>query len=63
MPLTNLVENATKYASEDTTGQAERRMVHLTVGDGGLGIPRTEWEHVFEMFHRAATRDGVRLAC
>ena len=61
--LTNLVENATKYAPEDTTGQAERRMVHLTVDDDGPGIPRTERERVFEMFHRAVTGDGVRLAC
>ena len=61
--LTNLVENATKYAPEGSTihitAHQERAMVHLTVEDEGPGIPRAERRRVFEMFHRAVTGDGA----
>lgn len=61
--LTNLVENATKYAPEGTTihitGQAIGLAVHLTVEDEGPGIPRAERQRVFEMFHRAVTGDSA----
>ncbi|AXC50762.1 sensor histidine kinase KdpD [Paracoccus suum] len=61
--LTNLVENATKYAPDGTAiyiyGQADEAVVHLTVEDEGPGIPPAERRRVFEMFHRAVTGDGA----
>jgi PAS domain S-box-containing protein len=54
--LVNLLDNAIKYSpdggdvSVELTGGAGR--VRLTVRDGGLGIPRSEQERIFEKFYR-----------
>ncbi len=61
--LTNLIENATKYAPEGTaihiSGETEGNSVHLVVEDEGRGIALPERRRVFEMFHRAVTGDGA----
>ncbi|WP_306752943.1 sensor histidine kinase [Paracoccus actinidiae] len=60
--LTNLLENATKYASEGSTihiaAQPVPDGVALTVIDEGPGIPKAERSRVFDIFHRAVQGDG-----
>ncbi len=56
--INNLVSNAIKYSSADTTvtialnytGEA----LVLRVSDEGIGIPEADLKHLFEPFHRAA---------
>ncbi|TAK83484.1 MAG: hypothetical protein EPO20_17715 [Betaproteobacteria bacterium] len=56
--LENLVDNALRYAPENSavtvSVRAEERQVELCVTDAGRGIPVTERERVFERFHRVA---------
>lgn len=60
--LVNLLENATKYAPEGSTirivADAVPEGVALTVLDEGPGIPKTERNRVFDIFHRAMKGDG-----
>ncbi len=60
--LTNLLENATKYASEGSTihiaAEPVPDGVALTVIDEGPGIPKDERNRVFDIFHRAVQGDG-----
>ncbi|WP_103174317.1 DUF4118 domain-containing protein [Paracoccus sp. SY] len=60
--LTNLLENATKYASEGSTihiaAAPSPDGVALTVMDEGPGIPKDERGRVFDIFHRAVQGDG-----
>jgi two-component system, OmpR family, sensor histidine kinase KdpD len=62
--LVNLLENATKYTppgSEISVRAArEGGTLVVDVADRGPGIPPGEEERVFERFHRAAPRPGVR---
>jgi signal transduction histidine kinase len=54
--LANLVENAVKYSPDG--GQIEIELepvgscVRFSVKDEGLGVPREEYERIFEKFHR-----------
>jgi len=60
--ITNVVENATKYAPAGTsiriTAESKAGMAEIAVIDEGPGIPAEERERVFELFHRAAQGDS-----
>ncbi|HEX3265157.1 MAG TPA: DUF4118 domain-containing protein [Candidatus Limnocylindrales bacterium] len=62
--LTNLLDNAIKFAPGDVpirvASSATGSRVRLTVEDGGIGVPDVALERVFEPFHRevAPGRDG-----
>ncbi|GHG21032.1 sensor histidine kinase [Paracoccus aerius] len=60
--ITNLLENATKYAPEGSTIRIAAEQapsgVALTVMDEGPGIPASERDRVFDIFHRAVQGDG-----
>jgi two-component system sensor histidine kinase KdpD len=62
--LFNLLDNAAKYAPEDTTvhiiAAHENDRVRIEVVDEGPGIPPADVEHVFEKFFRAQKGDNVR---
>lgn len=56
--VTNLLSNAWKYRRGDRARIAVRtarrgRRAELVVSDDGIGIPRRERRHVFEMFYRS----------
>ncbi len=54
--MTNLLENALKYAPAGTpilvTLSADNNRVRADVADGGPGVPTDEVEAIFERFHR-----------
>lgn len=54
--LRNLLSNAVKYSEAGTnigvTAQSSRGTVVISVSDEGIGIPRDEWQRVFERFYR-----------
>src|SRR6478752_2845874 len=62
--LFNLLDNAAKYASPQTTvliqSWQEGANVKLQVVDEGNGIPPEEIDRIFEKFHRARKEDQVR---
>ena len=65
--LTNLVENARKYASPAAPLRASSTVldastVRLTIEDGGPGVPDEALPHLFEKFYRApSARSGSRV--
>ncbi len=60
--LTNVLENAAKYAAPGTSillsARAEGRDAVVTVADEGPGIPEGEREKVFDLFHRVTQGDA-----
>jgi two-component system sensor histidine kinase KdpD len=62
--LFNLLDNAAKYAPEETTisvrGLRDKDSVTLQIIDEGNGIPPQELEYVFDKFYRAQKGDHVR---
>jgi two-component system sensor histidine kinase KdpD len=62
--LFNLLDNAAKYAPEDTTisieGWRDKDSILLQIMDEGAGIPMAELESVFDKFYRAQKGDHVR---
>jgi signal transduction histidine kinase len=64
--LTNLVENALKYAPAPTPVElaVERRedSVVLRVRDHGPGVPREEWEGIFQLFQRGSAAPQVSVS-
>jgi two-component system sensor histidine kinase KdpD len=61
--LTNLVENAVKYAPVGAgitlSVTAERGLVTMALADEGIGIPPEDLGHVFDSFYRAKRGDRV----
>jgi two-component system sensor histidine kinase KdpD len=57
--MTNLVENALKYAPGDAALRVAAApsddMVRVTVEDGGRGVPVSTLGHLFEKFYRVRT--------
>ncbi|WP_234680171.1 sensor histidine kinase [Bradyrhizobium monzae] len=62
--LFNLLDNAAKYSSPETTivikSRRERDQVVLEIADEGAGIPPDELESVFDKFYRVQKGDHVR---
>jgi len=62
--LFNLLDNAAKYASPQTTvliqSWQEAENVKLQIVDEGSGIPPEELDRIFDKFHRAEKQDQVR---
>ena len=60
----NLLDNAAKYSSPDTTisirSLRDAKSVSLQVADEGEGIPPGELESVFDKFYRVQKGDHVR---
>jgi two-component system sensor histidine kinase KdpD len=61
--LTNIVENAVKYAPVGAgitlSVTQERGMVTMALADEGIGIPPEDLGHVFDSFYRARRGDRV----
>ena len=55
--LTNLIHNAIKYSSEDSTiylsAKEEENALRIAVRDDGIGIPENEQKYVFNRYFRA----------
>jgi signal transduction histidine kinase len=74
--LTNLLDNAIKYTPRGgmvwvavrEIGSDSRRVLEISVGDGGVGIPEDEQAKIFERFYRGSnntpgsTGTGLGLA-
>ena len=62
--LFNLLDNAAKYASPETTIRIQSwknvESVCLRVLDEGSGIPASDLDHIFDKFYRAQKTDQVR---
>jgi two-component system, OmpR family, sensor histidine kinase KdpD len=62
--LFNLLDNAAKYSSSDTTiairSRRDGQWVVVDISDEGEGIPPGEVEHIFDKFYRAQKGDHVR---
>jgi two-component system sensor histidine kinase KdpD len=62
--LFNLLDNAAKYAPEDTAisieGSRDKDSIVLQIMDEGAGIPPAELESVFDKFYRVQKGDHVR---
>jgi two-component system sensor histidine kinase KdpD len=60
----NLLDNAAKYASPDTTVRMQSwrdgESACLRILDEGIGIPPDDLEHIFDKFYRAKKGDQVR---
>jgi two-component system sensor histidine kinase KdpD len=59
--LVNLVDNALRYSvreSPEILGLARHDLVELHVADHGPGIPREQWDLVFQPFQRLGDRDN-----
>jgi two-component system sensor histidine kinase SenX3 len=54
--VANLIENACKYSDEgsgvNVRSRKQGRWIELDVVDGGIGIPSTDLDRVFERFYR-----------
>ncbi|MEJ2664294.1 MAG: ATP-binding protein [Spirochaetia bacterium] len=54
--INNLVDNAIKYTKENgkiqVTLSTDRRKVHLTVADSGIGISRDQQDNIFKSFYQ-----------
>lgn len=62
--LTNLLSNAVKYSEKGSqiTFSVKQEKSHLVfiVADQGIGIPKDDQPHLFELFHRASNVDTIR---
>ncbi|MBW9086987.1 sensor histidine kinase KdpD [Rhizobium wenxiniae] len=62
--LFNLIDNAAKYAPEETVidirGRRDGNIVVLSVMDEGPGIPPEDLERIFDSFYRVRKSDQVR---
>lgn len=63
-----LLQNAVKYADEDTKIQVNIRKkeqkILVSVEDTGIAVPKEEWENIFEKFYRGSdhgNKDGSGL--
>ncbi len=61
--LTNLLSNAIKFSKEDTNitllSYHNGKQLMISVKDSGMGIPKTDMEHLFERFHRGVNVSNI----
>ncbi len=61
--LVNLIDNAHKYAPEDTTievnASSDNSNLSLEVSDRGLGVPEHDLKRVFDKFYRIPVPEGA----
>lgn len=61
--IENLLANAIQYSPEGSeislVLQGNTRAVKLSIGDRGLGIPRTDFPHVFNAFYRGSNVEEI----
>lgn len=64
--LSNLLSNAIKYTPACGTVQlsveADNNNILIRVADSGPGIPRDQWEHIFDRFSQLANPDVREIA-
>ncbi len=62
--FTNLLDNAVKYShfnqSIEITGRESGRYVEISILDRGLGIPKNQYERIFQGFNRSEILDTTR---
>ncbi|MEB3211384.1 MAG: HAMP domain-containing sensor histidine kinase [Leptolyngbyaceae bacterium] len=62
--LTNLLSNAVKYSEKgsqiDFSIKQEESNLLFVVADQGIGIPKDDQPHLFQLFHRASNVDTIR---
>ncbi len=60
--ITNLIDNASKYAGDATAVRFQRmgQQVHIVVEDGGPGVAPQDRERIFDRFTRAGADAGRR---
>ncbi|HEY0738054.1 MAG TPA: ATP-binding protein [Herpetosiphonaceae bacterium] len=62
--LTNLLENAGKYAPPSTpitiTAQVREQALHIAIADAGPGIPPAERERIFDKFYRLGQAESAQ---
>ncbi len=62
--FSNLLENAMRYGAAggliEVGGDCEGEVVRFYVCDHGPGIPEDERGHIFDLFYRGSTGEGVR---
>ncbi len=63
--LTNLLDNALNYTSDDgqitVIAKATHSYVHISVKDSGIGISKDNQEKIFDRFYRAEDSDVQRV--
>lgn len=61
--LNNLITNAQKYSSQDSTItigiELSNSILSISVSDNGIGIKSEELAHIFEPFHRGENTDNI----
>ena len=73
LAITNLLDNAVKYSSEDSeirvSHEKQENTVLVKIRDDGIGIPKNEQAKIFEKFYRgksaldySSTGTGLGLA-
>ncbi|MGH7597528.1 MAG: GAF domain-containing protein [bacterium] len=62
--FTNLIDNAVKYShfnqNIEITGRETGRYVEISIMDRGLGIPKNQYERIFQGFNRSEILDTTR---
>lgn len=64
--FTNLIENAIKYSTENSTvkissSEDEAGYVVITISDKGIGIDEKDLNHVFDKFFRSAQAENLAI--
>ncbi len=62
--LVNLLSNALKYSPPDSgvtcTATAEGELLHVSIADRGIGIPKADLPRLFESFHRGTNVGNIQ---
>ena len=62
--LINLLSNAIKYSKPNQTifldGKIIKNVLIIKVKDAGIGIPKSEQQHLFDRFFRATNADNIK---
>jgi PAS domain S-box-containing protein len=63
--LVNLLDNAVRFTPKGgsvliSAARADKRRVHLSVHDSGVGVPQAEREQIFEQYRQSKTNKPLR---